>query len=172
MKKLFSVILACLMVFSLAACTNGAPKAEKSSVKAGFIFLHDENSTYDLNFINAAKEACDKLGVECVLKTNIPEGQECYEAACELADAGCDIVFADSFGHEDYLIEAAKEYKDVDISYTGYLNFSPYKIINPLMYHVMDGGVQLTDLEKAQLKAFLNTLTDEKFLNNPDYSKP
>ena len=114
MKKLFSVILACLMVFSLAACTNGAPKAEKSSVKAGFIFLHDENSTYDLNFINAAKEACDKLGVECVLKTNIPEGQECYEAACELADSGCDIVFADSFGHEDYLIEAAKEYKDVE----------------------------------------------------------
>jgi cytochrome c peroxidase len=44
--------------------------------------------------------------------------------------------------------------------------------INPLMHHVMDGGVQLTDIEKAQLKAFLNTLTDETFLNNPDYSKP
>ena len=44
--------------------------------------------------------------------------------------------------------------------------------INPLMHHVMDGGVQLTDMEKAQLKAFLNTLTDEKYLNNPDYSKP
>jgi len=48
-----------------------------------------------------------------MLKTNIPEGQECYEAACELADAGCDIVFADSFGHEDYMIEAAKEYPEV-----------------------------------------------------------
>ena len=44
--------------------------------------------------------------------------------------------------------------------------------INPLMHHVMDGGVQLTDLEKAQLKAFLNTLTDETFLNNPEYSRP
>lgn len=44
--------------------------------------------------------------------------------------------------------------------------------INPLMHHVMDGGVQLTDIEKAQLKAFLNTLTDEHFLNNPDYSRP
>ncbi len=44
--------------------------------------------------------------------------------------------------------------------------------INPLMHHVMDGGVRLTDIEKAQLKAFLNTLTDETFLNNPDYSKP
>ena len=81
-----------------------------AGLKAGFIFLHDENSTYDLNFMNAAKEACEKLGVECVTKTNIPEGQECYEAACELADAGCDFIFADSFGHEDYVIEAAKEY--------------------------------------------------------------
>ena len=116
MKKLISVIIACLMAFSLLACdsasANNGTKAE-GKVKVGFIFLHDENSTYDLNFINGAKDACSKLGVEYVLKTNIPEGQECYEAACELADAGCDIVFADSFGHEDYLIEAAKEYKDV-----------------------------------------------------------
>ena len=82
-------------------------------VKAGFIFLHDENSTYDLNFLNAAKAACEELGVEYVIKTNIPEGQECYEAACELADAGCNYIFADSFGHEDYMIEAAKEYSDV-----------------------------------------------------------
>jgi cytochrome c peroxidase len=44
--------------------------------------------------------------------------------------------------------------------------------ISPLMHHVMQGGVRLTDLEKAQLKAFLNTLTDETFLNNPDYSMP
>ena len=67
-----------------------------------------------MNFINAAKEACEAAGVEYVLKTNIPEGQECYDAACELADAGCGIVFADSFGHEDYLIEAAKEFPDVE----------------------------------------------------------
>lgn len=92
---------------------EAAPAAAASGLKAGFIFLHDENSTYDLNFINGAKEACEAAGVEYVLKTGIPEGQECYDAACELADAGCGIVFADSFGHEDYMIEAAKEYPDV-----------------------------------------------------------
>ena len=91
--------------------------AATEGLKAGFIFLHDENSTYDLNFLNAAKAACEKLGVECVIKTNIPEGQECYEAACELADAGCNFIFADSFGHEDYMIEAAKEYPDVQFSH-------------------------------------------------------
>ena len=96
-----------------AAEAEGTEGTALTELKAGFIFLHDENSTYDLNFMNAAKAACEKLGVEMVSKTNIPEGQECYEAACELADAGCDFVFADSFGHEDYMIEAAKEYPEV-----------------------------------------------------------
>jgi basic membrane protein A len=128
-KKALSAVLAATMVMALAACSNSTETASESTgteaadteaaqtassdVKVGFIFLHDENSTYDLNFINGATQACDAAGVEYMLKTNIPEGQECYEAACELADAGCDIVFADSFGHEDYMIEAAKEYPDV-----------------------------------------------------------
>ena len=102
-----------------AAEETSEPAAEEtaepaaSDLKVGFIFLHDENSTYDLNFINAAKAACEAKGVEYIFKPNIPEGHECYEAAAELADAGCDIVFADSFGHEDYMIEAAQEFTDV-----------------------------------------------------------
>ena len=117
-KKLVALATAAVMALSLCACGSSEAKTgdgEKkvADVKIGFICLHDENSTYDLNFINAAKEACEKMGIEYVIKTNIPEGQECYEAACELADAGCNFIFADSFGHEDYMIEAAKEYPDV-----------------------------------------------------------
>lgn len=102
---------------SAAESSEATSDVDFSNVKAGFIFLHDENSTYDLNFINAAKQACDALGVEYLFKTNIPEGQEAYEAACELADAGCNFIFADSFGHEDYIIEAAKEYPDVQFAH-------------------------------------------------------
>ena len=144
MKKLTALLLAATMVFSLCACgadntatantttetaettetTEAAETSEATAdtaaadVKVGFIFLHDENSTYDLNFINAAKEACDKLGVTGVFKTNIPEGQECQDAACELADAGCIAVFADSFGHEDYMIQAAKEFPEVQFCHS------------------------------------------------------
>lgn len=100
-----------------AAGDTGAAAGDKLDIKVGFICLHDENSTYDLNFINGAKEACQKLGIEPVIKVNIPEGQECYDAACELADAGCSFIFADSFGHEDYMIEAAKEYPDIQFSH-------------------------------------------------------
>ena len=115
MKKFLSVLLVCILMLGLVGCADGAAAggAKGGDFKVGFIFLHDENSTYDLNFINAAKESCELLGVDYVLKTNIPEGQECYDAACELADSGCDVIFADSFGHEDYMIEAAKEYPDV-----------------------------------------------------------
>lgn len=137
MKKFTALLLSIAMVATLCACGSSADTAATDAtaetaetteatettdaaateaavtVKAGFICLHDENSTYDLNFINAAKEACEKMGIEYVIKTNIPEGQECNEAACELADAGCNFIFADSFGHEDYMIEAAKEYPDV-----------------------------------------------------------
>ena len=93
-----------------------ADAAIPSDLKVGFIFLHDENSTYDLNFMNAADEAREALGLsedQFIYRKNIPEGQECYDAACELVDAGCSIVFADSFGHEDYMIQAAREFPDV-----------------------------------------------------------
>ena len=145
MNKILSLALVLVMVLSLAACggktaapaetaaaapaaeapateapATEAPAAEApaaaADVKLGFIFLHDENSTYDLNFMNGAKEACAALGLtedQYIFRTNIPEGQECYDAACELADAGCNIIFADSFGHEDYLIQAAMEFPEV-----------------------------------------------------------
>lgn len=95
--------------------TDGGDTA-KPGMKVGLICLHDENSTYDLNFINAFKEAMATLGIadgDSMIKTNIPEGQECYDAAAEFADAGCAVIFADSFGHEDYMIQAAKEFPEV-----------------------------------------------------------
>ena len=87
---------------------------EVAAIKVGFIFLRDENSTYDLNFMNAAKAMCEEVGAEYLIRTNVPEGQECYDTACELADAGCNIIFADSFGHEDFMIQAAKEFPEVE----------------------------------------------------------
>ena len=147
MKKVLALLLALVMVLALVACAskpaNDTPAetpaentpaetpaentpaetpAENTDVpegfKVGFITLHDENSTYDLNFINAAKEACETLGVEYTLITNVPEGQECYDKAAELADAGCNIIFADSFGHEDYMIQAAKEFPNVQFCHS------------------------------------------------------
>ncbi len=125
MKKRLIALLVCLvmvMMPMLAACGGGggggeeAAPADEGGIKVGLITLHDENSTYDLNFINAFKDSMANLGISeenYMIKTNIPEGQECYDTAADLVDAGCNVIFADSFGHEAYMIQAAKEFPDV-----------------------------------------------------------
>ena len=129
MKKFLALILALVMALSLVACggnNNETPDDnnggdEPAKVKVGFITLHDENSTYDLNFINGAKEAIANLGLtedDYILKTNVPEGQECYDTAVDLVDAGCNIIFADSFGHEPYMIQAAQEFPEVQFCHS------------------------------------------------------
>ena len=119
-KKVLSLVLALMMIFAFSVTLTGCGGSddEDGAYKVGFICLHDENSTYDKNFIDAANAACDNLGVEAVIKTNIPEGQECYDAAAELVDAGCGIIFADSFGHEDFMIQAAKDFPDVQFCHS------------------------------------------------------
>ena len=115
MKKLFALVLAlalCLTAFSFTAIADDGVE----NVKLGVILLHDEFSTYDLNFINGVNEAAAALGLtedQIVLKRNIPESNECYETALDLVDEGCNIIFADSFGHETFLLQAAKECPDV-----------------------------------------------------------
>lgn len=96
--------------------TAAEETAAAADIKIGFIFLHDENSTYDKNFIDAANAAKEALGLtddQVIFKMNIPESSECYEAAADLADRGCSIVFADSFGHEQYMAQAAEEFPEV-----------------------------------------------------------
>ena len=124
MKKLIALLLALAMIFTLAACggsdkdatADGNKDNAASDIKVGFICLHDEKSTYDLNFLNGVDEVKEALGLkdnQVIVKTNVPEGDECYQAAADLVDQGCDVIFANSFGHEDFMIKAAKEFTDV-----------------------------------------------------------
>lgn len=93
------------------------------ALRLGLICLHDENDPTDAGFIRALVSANRTLwgpDNEVFLYTNIPESGECYEAALALVDEGCDVVFADSFGHEPYLIQAARENPDVEfVAFTG-----------------------------------------------------
>jgi basic membrane protein A len=141
LNKFFALALAVTTVLSMSVLTGCSSSSSSTStskettaeetagsettgsaidladIKIGFIFLHDENSTYDKNFIDAANAVKETLGLsddQVIFKTNIPESSECYEAAADLADRGCNIVFADSFGHEQYLAQAAAEFPEVE----------------------------------------------------------
>lgn len=130
-------MLAVTAVAGLSACGNGGEDLNELALPAyenietpdysgitvpedfkfGLICLHDESSTYDKNFIDAAKKACKEMGLkdnQLVMKTSIPELVDCKNAALNLVDEGCDVIFADSFGHEPWLLEAAKAKPEVE----------------------------------------------------------
>ena len=114
-KKILSLVLALALTLGVAVALASCGNTE-DEFKLGVILLHDEASTYDKNFIEGVERAKTQLGLsnsQVLYKRNIPEGNECYEAAADLVDQGCDIIFADSFGHEDYMIKAAREFPDV-----------------------------------------------------------
>ena len=134
MKKLLALLLTVVMLFSFAACGEnssellGMSDAPIDAVevkvdyeipddfKIGFICLHDENSTYDLNFLNAVDAIQKATGLkdeQVIVKTTIGEDDTCYNTAKDLATQGCDIIFANSFGHEAFMIKAAKEFPEV-----------------------------------------------------------
>lgn len=145
MKKILAFLLAAMMVLAFAACgedkntpNNGGnttpelkgmsadvlprnamtPSVEiPADFKIGMICLHDENSTYDNNFIQALRQVQKDLGLsddQVVIVTNIGEDSSCYDAAVDLAkNKGCKVIFADSFGHESFMKQAAQEYPEV-----------------------------------------------------------
>ena len=119
MKKLVALLLTLALCLTAAVSLAAEPVA-KENIKLGVILLHDEDSTYDLNFINGVNEAKELLGLtddQVIVKRNIPESNECYEAALDLVDEGCNIIFADSFGHESFLLQAAKEVPEVEFAH-------------------------------------------------------
>jgi len=116
------IVVASIMVACLAGCNetpdngntdNGNAALSLSNIKVGLICLHDKSSTYDKNFIVAMEEVQRELGLkndQVIIKTGIPEGVECFNAAEEMVASGCNVIIADSFGHEAYMIQAAKKY--------------------------------------------------------------
>ena len=116
MKKLLALGLAATVavagIGALAGCSQG-----DDELTVGFIALHDDKSTYDKNFLDAIREACANKGIDAdhlIIKTGIDETQECYDAAADLVDQGCDVIFADSFGHEKFVLQAAREFPEVE----------------------------------------------------------
>lgn len=112
-KILLTSLLATTGTLALASCDFGG----SDKIKVGLIALHDENSTYDKNFIDAFKAACEAKGMEAIIITNTPESEKVTENAENLVDQGCKFIFADSFGHEPYLLNVAKKNPDVQFSH-------------------------------------------------------
>lgn len=113
---------------AFVSCTKEAETeavAEKAApLKVGVIYVGDENEGYTEAHMKGIEEMKVALGLtdaQVIEKANIPEDETCYDAAVDLAEQGCTLIIGNSFGHEDYLIQAAKEYPNVQFCHaTGY----------------------------------------------------
>ncbi|MFV0465519.1 MAG: BMP family ABC transporter substrate-binding protein [Lachnospiraceae bacterium] len=110
---------------SVTSETSEADAAQEATdIKVGVIYVGDENEGYTASHMEGIEKMMESLGLsedQVIEKTNIPEDESAYDAAVDLADQGCNIIFATSFGHEDYLIQAATEYPEIQFAHaTGY----------------------------------------------------
>ena len=129
MKKFLAIVLCAMMVLGAFACTPKQPADDKktevpfnnvphdvASLKIGVILVGDENEGYTFAHIEGFKAAMAALGInedQVTWKYVIHENAECYDTACQLADAGCNIIFSNSYGHQSYMVQAAAEFPEI-----------------------------------------------------------
>lgn len=104
------------------ATDNGVAKED---LKVGFVHVSDPSDMgYTYNHDRGTNDMAERLGLssdQIINKYNTPESAECETALRELAEEGCQIIFATSFGFEDYVIKVAADYPDIQFCHaTGY----------------------------------------------------
>lgn len=125
MKKTLVVAMVLLALTNTVFAKAAKKKAKKApSFKVGVIYIGDENEGYTEAHMKGVQEMKTTLGLtdaQVIEKKGIPEDEKCYDAAIDLAEQGCNYIIATSFGHESYLIQAAKEYPKIVFAHaTGY----------------------------------------------------
>ena len=133
-KRILSLLLAGLLSAGLAAC--GSQPAEDvdstetvvpeettaagvapSDLKIGLILAGNPADAYDKNHIEGMRSACESLGLDydaqVDVRSAVAEDSSCAEVVAALAEEGCQVIFADSLGHETYLTDAAGDHPEI-----------------------------------------------------------
>ena len=164
MKKFISKILvAFLLVTAVTGCkSEPTPEPEQKETKIGIILVGDENEGYTYAHMVGIKEAMKANGLsddQVIWKYSVGETQDCYDQAVDLVEQGCTAVFSNSYGHQQFMQQAASEYPDVQFvaatgdtaALSGLSNFSN-AFTNVYESRYVSGivaGMKLAELEAA-----------------------
>lgn len=123
MKKLLSIILAVLMLATVGMACVSCGETVDSDFKVGVILIGDENEGYTYAHIHGIQTAAEELGLsedQIIWKYTVPEDEKCHDAAIDLVEQGCSVIFSNSYGHQTYMQQAAQEIPEVTfVSMTG-----------------------------------------------------
>jgi basic membrane protein A len=122
MKNKLSLILAAVAavtaISGLASCDSGTNGAGK----IGVVLVGDETEGYTEAHIKGIDAAAAKLNIsdKIVYKKKVLEDSGCKTAIDDLVSSDCKLVVSNSYGHQDYMCDAAKTYTDTSfIAMTG-----------------------------------------------------
>lgn len=125
-KKFLCLLLTLVMMLGLVACggeDNKGDNENASNIKIGVILVGDETEGYTAAHMDGIKKAAAELGIadnQIIWKYKIREDSSCADAATDLVSSGCNLVISNSYGHQTFMVEVAKEYPEVTfISMTG-----------------------------------------------------
>lgn len=127
----FTLFLALILVcaLSLPAFAGGSPTygpVAKEDLKVGMVLIGSQDDGFSGAHYNGLEGMKAELGLnddQVLYKFNVPETAECEAALRELVDAGCQIIFGNSWGFMNFMEEMADEYPEVVFSHcSGYKN--------------------------------------------------
>ena len=158
MKNGLKSIVALVAMMGLVGCGGN----EGADFKAGFILVGDENEGYSEAHINGINAAAEKLGLsssQIIMKKKVEENDSAKTAAEDLVSSGCSLVVSNSYGHQSYMADAAKEHEDVQfVAATGdFAAISGVSNLNNAFTNVYEaryvsgivGGMKLKELTDA-----------------------
>ena len=121
-KKVWSLVLvlALAMVALPAAAEPAFAPIAAEDIKVGAVFIGPKDDGFSgahYNGIEGMKEALGLKDEQILYKFNVAENSECENALRELVEAGCSIIFGNSWGYMNYMEEIADEYPDVIFSH-------------------------------------------------------
>lgn len=95
------------------------------NIKVGFVHITDPSDQgYTYNHNRGTEKMAKELGLredQIINKFNMPETSDAENAMRELVEQGCHIIFATSFGHEQFMLKVAEEHPEVQFCHaTGY----------------------------------------------------
>ena len=122
-KKLAALVMAVLMLCTVASVFTSCAGGAASDLKIGCIMVGDETEGYTKAHMDGIKEAAKALGIadnQIIWKYRIEETSACLDAAQDLVGQGCTLVISNSYGHQTYMVQAAEQFPDVTfVSMTG-----------------------------------------------------
>lgn len=127
-KSILALILVFAMIFAVGCgekdTDNPKDTDKDTNLKIGVILIGDETEGYTLAHMDGIKAAAKECNLDpekdITWKYKIEESDDCYNAAKELVAGGCKLIISNSYGHQDYMAQAAEDFKDVNfVAMTG-----------------------------------------------------